>query len=214
MLQIATDTLPQSLLSYVAFRVALRQTAEALSHQGSALWESTAQSGHDFLAEVPFLKEVPPQIQLDLLAETWDRHISRETFTASLVDEAVVYAVCEFTAQLAEHDPERITWCLRGGPLDVTVPVDHHLSAELRALYLNLSNEGDFLLISQFLDLPPDEASDWKSRLGLDEARIGTLFDVVGRWHPTPELLGNLQGLVSVGEAPRLARLLRVPIPA
>jgi len=214
MLQIATDTLPQSLLSYVAFRVALRQTAEALSHQGSALWESGDQSGHNYLSEVPFLKEVPPQVQLDLLAETWDRHISRETYTASLVDEAVVYAVCEFTAQLAEHDPERITWCLRGGPLDVTVPVDHQLAAELRALYLNLSNEGDFLLISQFLDLPPEEASEWKARLGLDENRLSQLFDIVGRWHPTPELLGNLQGLVNVGEAQRLARLLRVPIPA
>lgn len=214
MLQIATDSLPQSLLSYVAFRVALRQTAEALSHRGSALWESGDVTHHSYLAEVPFLKEVPPQVQLDLLAETWDRHVAKETISATLVDESVVYAVCEFTAQLAEHDPERVTWCLRGGPIDVTVPVDHHLSAELRAIYLNLSNEGDFLLISQFLDLPPEESSDWKQRLGMDESRIGSLFEVLSRWHPSPELLGNLQGLVSVGEAQRLARLLRVPIPA
>lgn len=214
MLRIATDLLPQSLLSYVAFRVALRQTSETLTEFGADWIPSDSGPHAAYLGEVPVLRETPLPVQLELLAETWDRHLSRDVSQATLVDESVVYAVCEFAATLAEQEPERVTWCLRGGPLDVTVPVDHQLASELRALYLRLSNEGDFLLVSQLLDLPPEEARDWKERLGLDESRLNQLFDVLSRWHVGPELLGNLQGLVSVEEAQRLARLLGVAIPA
>jgi hypothetical protein len=132
---------------------------------------------------------------------------------ACLLDESVLYAVSEFAATLAERQPDRVTWALRGGPLDVTVPVDEDLAEELRGLYLKLSNDGDFLLIGQLLDLPPEDAGDWKDKLGIASERIEPLFDVLGRWHASPELVGNLHGLISVSEAQQLSKLLRVPCP-
>uniref|UniRef100_A0A7C2K1M2 Uncharacterized protein n=1 Tax=Schlesneria paludicola TaxID=360056 RepID=A0A7C2K1M2_9PLAN len=210
MLRIADDLLPQSLLSYVAFRVALRETAGRLGRETF----DDADSRAGYLAEVPFLRDVALAVQLDLLAETWDRHVSPKKHAATLIDESVLYAACEFAASLAEHRPERVTWCLRGGPLDVTVPVDETLAGELRGLYLQLSNDGDFLLIGQLLDLPPEEATEWKQKLGLDPARLELLFDVLGRWHPSPDLVGNLHGLVSVSEARDLSRRLHVPCTA
>lgn len=208
MLQIANDSLPQSLLSYIPFRVSLRHLMASLSEMGTDGTLPPPPAATGYLAEVPFLRETSLAVQLDLLAETWDLHLSPELTSASLVHESVIYAACEFTALLAEQHPERITWALRGGPLDVTVPVDHALATELRQLYLRLSNDGDFLLISQLLDLPPDEAADWKERLGMDPARLEDLFEILGRWHPSTELIGNLQGLVSLQEVPQLSRLL------
>jgi hypothetical protein len=206
MLQIADDLLPQSLLSYVAFRVALRETVHRC-------YREDAEPRPGFLAEVPFLRETAPAVQFDLLAATWDRHVSRKTHIATLLDESVLYAASEFAAGLAERQPDRVTWALRGGPLDVTVPVDHALAEELRGLYLKLSNDGDFLLIGQLLDLPPEEAADWKAKLGIATERVEPLFDPLGRWHPSPDLVGNLHGLVSVSEAQHLSKLLRVPCP-
>ena len=50
-----------------------------------------------------------------------------------MVDEAVVYAVCEVASRIVEDDPETINRLLKGGPLDVDVTLDHMLASELRA---------------------------------------------------------------------------------
>lgn len=214
MLRIAHDLLPQSLLSYVAFRVAARQTMDTLSQYGPEGRPDDPADLSACLGQIPFLREVALPVQLDLLAETWDRHLAPRVFEATLLDESMVYAACELAANLVLHEPERITWALRGGPIDVSIAVDEFLASELRSLYLRLSNDGDFLLISQLLDFDPEESADWKERLGLDAGCLESLFDVLGRWHASPELVGNLRGLVSIAEAGQLARLLGVSLPA
>ena len=120
-----------------------------------------------FLTEVPFLRAVPPHVQLDLLAETWCKHASTEKFVANLVDESVIYAACETSARIVEQEPHVITRYLAGGPQQVSPKADSLLAGELRALHLNLASDGDFLMISQFEDMPPPRrpsrngSSDW-----------------------------------------------------
>jgi hypothetical protein len=211
MLRICDDILPQSLLSYVAFRAAFRETFERL-----ALWkqfEKDPVETFGYLCEVPFLREVAPHVQLDLLAATWSKHLHRKPLPANLVDESVVYAACETAAQLVETDPEVFAGYLRGGPFDVGIPVDHFLAAELRNLYLNLSNEGDFLLIGQFLDLEPDDANPLKEQMGLSESAVEVMYDALARWHLSPQFLENLRGLLTEAETARVAALLHVPCP-
>lgn len=198
MLKICETPLPQSLLSYVAFRVAFRETFERLSlHRRSA---NDLGEAYGYLGEIPFLREVPAQVQLDLLASTWQRHVSRETHVADLVDESVIYAVCEAAAQLVERNPEVFVNHMRGGPVDLAVPVDSYLSRELRLLYLELPNDGDFLLISQFLDLDPTESIEQKEEMGVDSERLEQLFDLLGRWHVSPEFPSRLTGLLTEAE--------------
>ena len=211
MLKICHAPLPQSLLSYVAFRVAFRETFERLSlHK----LRGDASDAYGYLGEVPFLREVPAQVQLDLLAATWHKHLSRDSHPADLVDESVIYAVCEAAARLVETDPEVFASHLRGGPLDLAVPIDAYLSRELRLLYLELPNDGDFLLISQFLDLEPDESAQQKLEMGVDPKRLGAMFDVLGRWHISPQFLSRLKGLLTEAELGRVASILQVPCPA
>ena len=89
MLAICTDTLPQTCLSYLAFRLSFLETLERIA--------MARQIGDDeldcfgYLTEVPFLRSVPPHVQLDLLAETWSKHVACERIDADLVDEAVIY---------------------------------------------------------------------------------------------------------------------------
>jgi hypothetical protein len=158
-----------------------------------------------FLTEVPFLRAVPPHIQLDLLAATWKKHVSAERFDANLVDESVIYAACETSARIVEKEPDVIARFLKGGPLDVQLRPDHFLSAELRSLHLNLSTDGDFLMISQFEDMNPDEARAAKQQFGLDEARLDVMFDTLGRWSMSAEFLSNMVGLMTTEEIVRTA---------
>ena len=201
MLFIAGERLPRSDLTYLAFRVAFQETLEriVLSRQ--------VDDGNEifgYLTEVPFLTGVAPHVQLDLLADTWSRHTSRRRHQATLVDESVVYAVCETAARVAGNEPTVITHCMITGPKSCSVEVDGFLPGELRNLHLGLANEGDFLLISQFEDLEPDESADLKEQFRLDLQRLDDMFDVLGRWYVQPHLVSRLDGLLTERESQRV----------
>lgn len=203
MISIQTDTFPQTSLSYFAFRIAFQDTLERIclaQQMGTYTMDSFG-----FLTEVPFLRSVPPHVQLDMLAATWKKHVSDERFDASLLDESVIYGACETAARIVEREPVVIERFLKGGPLDVQLRPDHQLASELRALHLNLSSDGDFLMISQFEDMNPDESRAAKQQFGLDEARLEILFEALGRWAMTPEFLSNLVGLMTKEEIVRSA---------
>lgn len=205
MLAICADTLPNSALSYLAFRVSFQETLErvALSKQINDGCEC-----YGYLTEVPFLRTVPPHVQLDLLAETWSKHVSKRRFEADLIDESVVYAVAETAAQIAEKEPTVITHCLISGPLKSEVSVDELLPAELRNLHLSLSNDGDFLLISQFEDMHPDEARKLKRKFGLDASKLDRMFEVLARWAISDSFIKNLDDLLTDREIARTATVL------
>lgn len=202
MLRINTDILPQTCLTYLAFRVSFRETYERILLARQVKEEA---EGFGFLTEVPFLKAVPPHVQLDLLAATWKKHSVRRRNIATLVDESVVYAVCETAARIVDDEPQMISHYLANGPSQFNIAADRSLSAQLRSLHLNLSNEGDFLLISQFEDTHPDEASWLKDEFELDEARFESMFEVLGRWHFSPGFDSNLKLLLTDREIARIA---------
>ena len=99
---------------------------------------------------------------------------------------------------------------MKNGPLDVELAIDHHLSSELRSLHLSLSNEGDFLLISQFEDMIPTEAIRLKRKFGLEEERIEPMFDVLSHWRVSADFLNNLTGLLTGREIIRTVTVLGV----
>lgn len=205
MLTIATDTLPQTRLSYVAFRVAFQETLERM-----VLARHIAPDGAEcfgFLTEVPFLKAVAPHVQLDLLIETWGKHMASEPVEADLVDESIVYAACETSARVAESDPQAFLRYMRGGPRQVRLTPDHFLAAELRSLHLNLATEAHFLTISQFEDLPPDEALPLKEKFGLSDEQLEPLFEVLGLWTMSARFIDNLKGLLARREIVRAVKI-------
>lgn len=200
MLRISDDRLPKNDLTYLAFRVAFQETLEriVLSRQ-----VDDGNEIYGFLTEVPFLRTVAPHVQLDLLATTWSKHSSRKRFDATLIDESIVYAVCETAARVAEEDPTIITHCLLTGPRPAKVEIDSFLAGELRNMHLSLANEGDFLLISQFEDIDPDDAHDLKQQFNLDKDRLDDMFDVLGRWQVEPNLTDRMDGLLTERETVR-----------
>lgn len=212
MLQIAHETLPQSGLSYFAFRLAFRETLERI-----ALWKQFQGNPDEvfgFLTEVPFLREVPPHVQLDLLLDTWQKHLRPDSVPADLIDESVIYAVCETAARLVEEDPETVAAYLRKGPVEVRVKFDDSLASALRGLHLKLPNEGDFLLVGQFLDMPPEEADALKQEFRMQPDELDLLFEILGRWHVSRDFLAKLQGLTTEREAAAVAMILGLEVPS
>ncbi|MDB4614083.1 hypothetical protein OAH18_00185 [bacterium] len=195
MLKIGESRLNYTSLTYLAFRAAFQDTHEwmVLDRQ----LKCSRLEGYGYLTEVPFLQGVPPQVQLDLLAETWSRLVAGTPQKCSLIDEAVLYAACETTARLVDEQPNELQRYLDNGPMRFSLKLDQWLVSRVRALHLSLPIEGDFLAISQFEDMPPEEAKQFKSKLGLDQTRLDSLFDLLGRWQVSNRFEHNLKHLLT-----------------
>lgn len=202
MLRIESQTLPDVDLAYIALRLSFFETLERmmLARQLGVPGEGA----YGYLAEVPFLRNTTPQVQLDLLLSCWQKLRSREDHDATLVDEAVFFAACEAAARSVEADEDFLRQFLESGPRRLSSNWGGHLAEELRFLHLSLPNDGDFLLISQFQDIEPTEGARLKAAFGLDAAGCDELFDVLGRWHVSPEFARNAAGLLEDAEV-RLA---------
>ncbi len=209
MLNICDATLPNTSLSYLAFRVACLDTLErmVLARQ----FDPEISEGIGFLTEVPFLRAVAPQVQLYLLSETWQKHLSGELVESTLVDESVIYAVCETAARAAEQDRSQMRAWAEAGPRRISVSSKPSLPENIRQLHLSLPNEGDFLLISQFEDLSPFEGLSLKAEFGMEPTKCEPMFDVLGRWHVTPGFAGRLTGLLTDREVAKAVAAVRSP---
>ena len=203
MLLIGQTTLPRTPVTYVAFRNALLDTAErmALAQQMGTI--DCRPLG--FLTEVPYLKRCAPQVQIDCLLDTWQKHLHPEPQEGTLLDEAVLYAVCESTARMIEREPHVVARLLDGGPIAHTPPLTESLVERLRKLHLEMDNDGDFLLVSQFEDIPPEEADPLRERFGLSLERVESLEEPLSRWRMRSSWPSLTRGLMNPSEKTRLA---------
>ena len=198
MLRIGETRLSYSALAYLAFRVSFCETLESVKLQRQLKTDEHESGG--FLAEIPFLQAVPPQIQLDALSTTWHRLANGQSIDSSLIDDCVLYAVCESAARISADQPNELNRLLQNGPLKMRVEPDHWLISRLRALHLCVPSDCDFLALSRFEDVAPDIAERQKARLGLANEKIEPLFDLLGRWHVSSGFAGRLKHLLGPDE--------------
>lgn len=206
MLTIDTVSVPNTSLVYLAFRLALKDAIERMTL--ALQFEMPLRNLPIYLTEIPFLEGVAPQVQLDLLADTWQRHHSPLPVAASLIDESVLFAVCETAVRIIESDPHALPMHLKGGPVEMKVPVDEHLCESIRRIHLETPSGGEFLLIGQFLDLSPAEARQVREQFDIPPERLEPLFEVLGRWHVAPNFYDRLRGLLDPGEISTLRQIL------
>lgn len=205
MIKYASRTLPYSERVYIALRVAFLETQERLLLAGQLQLDGHRSFG--YLTHVPFLKSVPAQVQLDLLLGLWDRHLAKETFSANYLDEAILYAACETTSQLIRQHPVRAGELIERGPLASTVSLSSSLADQVQQLHLDLAPEGHFLLLSQFQDIPPEKAQEYKRQYGISDGMCDSLFEAMSRWHVSPGYADRAVGLLTETEIAALAQI-------
>lgn len=203
MLSIGRTTLPRTPLTYVAFRIALFDTAERMALAQQMGTVDLRPFG--YLTEVPYLRRCAPQVQIDVLLDAWAKHVDSKRHEGTLLDEAVIYAACESAARLIEREPHVASRLLDGGPVVHSPPLTESLVDRLRKLHLALDNDGDFLLVSQFEDMPPSEAEPLKKKFGLDPIEVERLAEPLDRWRMSASWPTSASGLVEPSEKTRLA---------
>ncbi|WP_437187129.1 hypothetical protein SH668x_000511 [Planctomicrobium sp. SH668] len=208
MLNVASQSLARTEITYIAFRLACLDTRERL--ELAVQLDLCPERNFGFLTEVPFLKNVPAQIQLELLFQTWAKHITPIPQPATLLDESIVYAACETAARMIRSEPDVVRRFLNRGPIHCSQIVNNDLAKKLQVLHTQFSQAGLFLLLSQFQDIPPLEAVPLKQDYGFEGDSTECLLEVLGRWYVSPAMVHESNGLLTRVEAEQLGALLRI----
>lgn len=201
--------LPQDELTYAAFRLAAIDTLMQIE---MAQHSPDGADPIGFLDAVPVLAEVAPVVQVDLLADAWHRHRSAESHKASLLDAAVVYAVCETAARLVQEIPELVGSHLASGPTPCHLTIDQALPERFQSLFESFWGDIDFMTLEYFGDIAPDKARRIKKVMGISNSQVKKLESALARAHASPEILTRLQGLLTEEELKAWSRWLVPPV--
>ena len=201
--------LPNSDLAYLAFRLAVQETLSDIELYRDLDEEPDDPAG--YLSEVPFLEHVPLQVQVDLLAETWNRHQQTELIEASLLDAAIVYAACHTAARIIEDMPEVAAAYFRDGPRQLKTRILRRAAHRLENMFDAFWDDDDFLLLDELQDLPPERSAEVRARMLIADEDVQPLHDALGRWHVGPNVAANLQGLLTEAEIVEAVPLLTAP---
>jgi hypothetical protein len=197
---------PQSDLAYVGFRLAILDTLTQMD-LSQDLDEDDGTLG--FLADVPFLAQVAPQVQVDLLADLWARHRDTALHEASLLDAAVLYAALH-TAGRVIHDQAKVArlW-LRAGPRPVNCRLGGRTAGRLCELFFDFWDDIDFLSLSGLEDLEPEHARAVRELMGFPDGDVTRMEEARTRWRASPTVLAKLEGLLTEEEIRGYGKLFR-----
>lgn len=208
MITFTSKSLPFSEQVYISFRIAILESEErlALAHQ----IDLTDHNGFGYLTQVPFLKSVAPQVQIDLLLDFWNRYLARERYASDYLDESIVYAVCETAANVIRSQSGIAERFVKSGPLSCPFTATPQYADQIQKLHLDYVGNGHFLMLSQFQDLPVEEAADLKKEFGIHADRSERMFEILGRWNVSTEIESRAIGLLTAAESKRLGELFKI----
>jgi hypothetical protein len=159
--------LPQTDLTYVGLRLAALDTfcqmdiCQGLDDEDGVLF--------GYLSEVPFLTQVAPVVQVDLLADVWKRHRDVALHEASLLDAAVVHAAFNTAGRVISDEWKLARLWLKAGPQQVRCKLGNRAHQKLTNLFFDFWDDVDFLSIDELQDLTPEHAKAVREMMRLHD---------------------------------------------
>jgi hypothetical protein len=208
--------LPADEVSFLAFRVAVKDTlaqlAEQLDHESGQQDDKVG-----YLGEVELLQPLTTTAQLKLLADVWDGHRSPVVHQASFLEAAVVYAACKTAADLIRDDPDMAQAHLAGSPRRVWAPIAERTAERVEEAFKDVFwQEVDMLRGDMAWPQTPQEEAQAEADLRLPAGCFAPLFAAIAALigdQPEAPRVERLVGLLTVEEACHAAALLEVEVP-
>ncbi len=199
--------LAQRDLTYVGFRLAALDTLCQMD-----ICQDFSDDEDDvifgYLVEVPFLAQVAPVVQVDLLADVWRRHRDVALHEASLLDAAVVYAAFQTVGRVISDEWKLARLWLKAGPQQVRCKLGSRTHQRLQDLFFEFWDDVDFLSLDELQDLTPEHARAVREMMRLQDGAFEQMEEVLMRCQASPAVLANLAGLLTGVETRGYGRLL------
>jgi hypothetical protein len=125
---------PQNDISYVAFVTAAYRNLHQVEMAYDPAQPLSVRNEMDWLLdEIPLLAHLPGSIQIDLLAEVWAKHNAKKVYRASLLEAAVLSAVCRVAADTLSSDRKLVRLYLDGATRDLDLRLDRWTLQHVRS---------------------------------------------------------------------------------
>lgn len=183
---------------YLAFRAAFVSTFDRVIAEFSIKSSPPTSS---FLDRLPLATGSAPQVQLDLLLQTWQK-LQTDPEELSVVDQCVCYCATDELAMFGETENHQMLSRISNGPKQVRGMEPMWLTSKLRIVQITWPFAVDSAVLlrdEQFLMADLDK----KTRPTLNSGS-SALLDVVGKWMVTPGIVSNASGLLTQTEQEEL----------
>ncbi|MFK7818398.1 MAG: hypothetical protein AB8G99_06755 [Planctomycetaceae bacterium] len=195
--------LNKSFLTYVAFRVAALHTFELLSGKRPAFEDDD----YGYLSELPLIREVAPQVQLELLADTWKKGCDSKLYPPTIIDECVLHCAFERSVELVLSQPITAKRLMSGGSRDMSGVNLSWLPVRLRTLQLTLPLP-TAIDAAQVADSVVSGPVPGYNGVPVGPTPRDQLFEVLGRWRVNRNLAWGFDGLLTTSEILEITRFL------
>ena len=199
--------LKNSKLLYLALRLSVEETLLWIEHFKDE-YSDPPDGPYGFLIEVPFLENVAPPVQVELIASLWHRHSLKKQVDATLLDAAVLFAACETAKRIIADEPEIVRFFLKSGPLRERFRIDSRTLEGLDRLFYCFWDDLDFLSVGDLQDMPPDYVRAMRRQFTISEEEVDLLYRALERAKPSPSTYLHLRGLQTAKEIRQTRRLI------
>ncbi|MCH2201477.1 MAG: hypothetical protein MK102_05885 [Fuerstiella sp.] len=198
-----TDTdlfrqLNRNRLFYVACRVAFLKTFDNLL--GESISSSPSIRSEGFLDRIPLLAGTAPQIQIELLLQTWQTLRSETPRVLTIQEQVICLAITSELAHTGADDEDRMLGRAACGPIRVYPGDVTWLASRVRVLQMMLPFAPQAAILQVESGIAAEDLHPVRTAGGVDQAAFAGLVNLLGGWTVSERIFVNARGLLTQTE--------------
>jgi len=198
-----TDTdifsqLNRNRLFYVACRVAFLRAFDNLLGESISASESTRCVG--FLERIPLLAGTAPQVQIELLLQTWQTLRSETPRALTIQEQVICLAITSELAHTGADDEDRMLRRAACGPVRVYPGDVTWLASRVRVLQMMLPFAPQAAILQVESGIAAEDLHPVRTAGGVDQVTFAGLIDLLGNWTVSDRIFVNASGLLTPTE--------------
>jgi len=185
-------------LFYVACRVAFLRVFDSLLDEFIAVAEPIRRTG--FLERIPMLAGTAPQVQIELLLQTWHSLHTEDPRELTIEEQVICFGITSELAHTGVADDQRMIRRAARGPVNVDPGDVVWLASRVRMLQMLLPFAPQAAVLQIEQGIATDDLNSIRLAGGVDQPTFVRLLDLLGHWKVSDRLFANANGLLTATE--------------
>ena len=185
-------------LFYVACRVAFLRVFDCLLDEFISPPSSTRRPG--FLERIPMFVGTAPQVQMELLFQTWQTLRSETPRPLTIQEQVICFGITSELAHTGVSEDKRMIRRAARGPVRVDAGDIVWLASRVRTLQMLLPFAPQAAVLQMESSIATDDLNPIRTAGGIDQQTFTSLLKLLGNWTINESLFANAEGLLDSAE--------------
>lgn len=185
-------------LFYVACRVAFLKIFDSLLDEFIAPPSSTRRPG--FLERIPMFVGTAPQVQMELLFQTWQTLRSETPRPLTIQEQVICFGITSELAHTGVSNDKRMIRRAARGPVRVDAGDIVWLATRVRMSQMLLPFAPQSAVLQMESGIAADDLNPIRTAGGVDAQTFTSLLNLLGNWTVNETLFANAEGLLDSTE--------------